>query len=88
MLLKWIADHFGSFQIGLLALVFIFAWNTLRSRQKETSFRSREFQRTDLDQLQKIKPRQTHQQKPLQLPGIILVGKPHEILGGVENANE
>ena len=96
MLLKWIADHFGGFQIGILVLVFIFAWNTLRSRQKESSFRSREFQRSDLGRLKtlendlansKIRKPQSPA-KPLHLPGITLVGKPHEILGVVENANE
>lgn len=88
MIHKWVADHFALVQISFLAIVVLAGWNALRSNQKQTSFRSREAERSDLDRLNKIESSIGKKPTPLALPGITLTGKPHEILGVAETANE
>jgi DnaJ-class molecular chaperone len=88
MIQKWVADHFALVQISFLAIVLFVGWNALRSNQKQTSFRKRESERTDLDRLNRIESPIGRKTTPLALPGITLTGKPHEILGVPETANE
>lgn len=88
MIQKWVADHFGFVQIALIALAAIAAWHSLRTNQKQTSFRSRESERADLDRLNKMESPIGKKPTPLALPGITLTGKPHEILGVAETATE
>lgn len=96
MNLKWVADHFDQLQYLFLGLVIIFAWTNLRSRQEGSRFKTREANRTDLDQLLKterdLANAKMHRKQPapppLSLPGINLVGDAHEILGVDANAGE
>ena len=94
MSLQWLADHFSLIQFSILAIVLIVAWNSFRSRQQSTSFRSREADRHDLNRLKggedfaHSKMKNPRPVQPLQLPGITLSGKPHEILGVDASANE
>lgn len=95
MNLKWVADHFDKLQYLFLGLVIIFAWTSLRSRQEQSRFKTREANRTDLDKLMKTerdlanaKMHRRQTAPPLSLPGINLVGEAHEILGVDEHAGE
>ena len=50
MNLKWIAEHFDKSQIVVLFFALIFGFWRLRNTQKETQFRVREADRSDLNQ--------------------------------------
>ncbi len=86
---KWVADHFEQLQYLFLAFVLFFAWTSLRARQEQSRFKTREANRADLDRLLKA-PSSEKQRKtsPLSLPGITLTGKAHEILGVDAHAQE
>lgn len=89
MSLRWVADHFDKLQYFFVAIVVFFAWTNLRSRQKQTGFKAREFNRTDLHKIKSkdgdLANAKMHRKQasspPLSLPGIRLNGEPHEILG-------
>ena len=96
MSLKWVADHFSQLQYIFLATVLLFAWNSLRSRQEHTRFKTREANRPDLDKILKMEhdlasakmQKKQPPTPPLTLPGINLTGEAHEILGVDIHATE
>ena len=90
--------YFVRIQWGVLILGILFCIRILRSGSKQSQFRVREADRTDLNRLKSSsdlaqaklpKPKvATPPPAPLALPGIRMTGEPHEILGVDENATE
>ena len=93
---KWVAEHFNQLQYVFLGLVLFFTWKNLKTKNEDSNFKTREANRSDLDQLLKsesaLAGAKLHTKKtnspPLSLPGINLTGEPHEILGVDVQARE
>ena len=83
MRLQWIADHFQSIQWILLLAFVLIGWISFRKNEPKSQFRVRE---ADLPPKASEKPKKPV--SPLELPGIRLDGKPHEILGIPSDADE
>ncbi len=93
---KWVADHFHHLQYVFLVIIFSAIWLNTRNRKNQSSFRTREADRSDLNRIHRQGPsladakmkKRENKSPPLSLPGIRLDGLPHEILGVDEQANE
>ena len=98
MAIQWTPESFQKSQLLIIGVVLVAAWFGFRSNGNQSQFRKRESDRDDLNKLRggpdlaqaKLKSSAKAEPKPhpLSLPGIRLHGKPHEILGIAENANE
>lgn len=85
MKLQFIADHFTSIQWILLAAFVLIGWISFRKNEPKSQFRVRE---ADLPPKTAASPKSKKPESPLELPGIRLDGKPHEVLGIPSDANE
>jgi DnaJ-domain-containing protein 1 len=95
---EFVSKNFIRIQVIIfIAGIFIWFRYLQGGEQERSKFRVREADRTDLNRLREgpgladaklQKKNQTPPPQPLSLPGIRLVGEPHEILGVKEDASE